>query len=74
MGKFMGQHFSNNRNGFKKVQSPEPTLIRDNLPPAWRTFVNYCMELRHGEIESLKIQDGLPVIAEVTRQKIKFSG
>jgi len=27
--------------------------------PAWRALVRYCAELQHGEIELLKIQDGL---------------
>ena len=39
---------------------------------AWLGFVRFCQELRHGEIERLKIQDGLPVLAEVTKKKIKF--
>lgn len=43
------------------------------LHPAWRAFVRYCLELKHGEIQLLKIQDGLPVIAEVTRKKVKFA-
>ena len=43
------------------------------LHPAWSAFVRYCQELRHGEIECLKIQDGLPVLAEVTKKKVKFS-
>jgi hypothetical protein len=42
------------------------------LPPAWREFIRYCRELRHGEIERLSIQDGLPVLAETTRKKVKF--
>jgi hypothetical protein len=42
------------------------------LPPAWREFIRYCRELRHGEIERLSIQDGLPVLAEMTRKKVKF--
>ena len=41
--------------------------------PAWVSFVRYCREMGYGEIERLKIQDGIPVLAEVTRQKIKFS-
>ncbi len=41
--------------------------------PAWRAFVRYCHELGHGEIERLKIQDGLPVLAEVVKEKIKFT-
>jgi hypothetical protein len=28
--------------------------------------------LGHGEIEKLKIQDGLPMTAEVTTRKVKF--
>ena len=42
------------------------------LPAAWREFIRYCRDLRHGEIERLSIQDGLPVLAEITKKKIKF--
>ncbi len=44
-----------------------------SLHPAWRAFVRYCAELQHGEIELLKIQDGLPVLAEVIKKKVKFA-
>ena len=44
-----------------------------SLHPAWRSFIRYCAELQHGEIELLKIQDGLPVLAEVTKKKVKFA-
>jgi hypothetical protein len=43
------------------------------LHPAWRAFIRYCRELRHGEIERLSIQDGLPVLAEVITKKVKFN-
>ncbi len=43
------------------------------LHPAWVAFIRYCERLGHGEIEKLKIQDGLPVLAEITTQKVKFS-
>ena len=43
------------------------------LHPAWVAFVRYCQQMGHGEIERLKIQDGIPVLVEVSRQKIKFS-
>lgn len=43
------------------------------MPSAWREFIRYCRELRHGEIERLSIQDGLPVLAEVTKKKVKFN-
>jgi len=41
--------------------------------PAWQAFIRFCEELRHGEIECLKIQDGLPILAEVTKKKVKFT-
>ncbi len=44
-----------------------------SVHPAWLAFVRYCRELQHGEIECLKIQDGLPVLAEVTKKKVKFA-
>jgi len=43
------------------------------LHPAWRAFLHFCRELQHGEIERLKIQDGVPVIAEVVKKKVKFA-
>jgi hypothetical protein len=43
-----------------------------SLPAAWREFIRYCRELGHGEIQRLSIQDGVPVLAEVTTRKIKF--
>jgi hypothetical protein len=29
--------------------------------------------MKHGEIERLSIQDGVPVLAEITKKKVKFS-
>ncbi len=51
----------------------ERRVIDKSLHPAWRAFVRYCAELQHGDIEILRIQDGLPVLAEVTRKKVKFA-
>ena len=47
----------------------EPLLMH----PAWVAFVRFCRELKHGEIERLAVQDGLPVLAEMTKKKIKFT-
>jgi hypothetical protein len=44
------------------------------LHPAWLAFLRYCAELKYGEIERLSIQDGLPVLAEMTKKKVKFTG
>lgn len=53
---------------------PREECVPDKpLHPAWRAFVRYCAELQHGEIELLKIQDGLPVLAEVVKKKVKFA-
>jgi hypothetical protein len=43
------------------------------LHPAWYAFIRYCEELKYGEIERLKIQDGIPVLAEVVEKKVKFA-
>jgi hypothetical protein len=42
------------------------------LPSAWREFIRFCSQLKHGEIERLCIQDGVPVLAEITKKKVKF--
>ncbi len=42
------------------------------LHPAWLAFIRYCEDLRFGDIERLRIQDGLPVLAEETRKKVRF--
>jgi len=39
----------------------------------WVRLIRFCQELGHGEIEKLKIQDGVPVIADVVREKVKFT-
>jgi hypothetical protein len=46
---------------------------RKELHSAWLVFMRFCEELSHGEIEKIKIQDGLPVMAEVTRKKVRFT-
>ncbi len=71
-----------NGNGFSKGENGRGTGYRElpgdgqpgsRVHPAWLAFVRFCEELRHGEIECLKIQDGLPVLAEVTTKKVKFT-
>jgi len=53
---------------------PAPSLHpAPTLHPAWLCLIRFCSDLGHGELERLKIQDGLPVIAEVTTRKVKFS-
>ena len=42
------------------------------LHPAWVAFIQYCQDLGYGEISQIKVQDGIPVMAEETKRKIKF--
>ena len=65
-------------NGSDNGRLARATGVPDPVPDAglhaaWLAFVQFCEDLRHGEIERLKIQDGLPILAEVTKKKIKFS-
>lgn len=71
----MGDTRTNNGNGSSRfaTTSVQPLLSSQDLHPLWRAFIRYCYELQHGEIEVLKIQDGLPVLAEVTKKKVKFA-
>jgi len=39
----------------------------------WARLIRFCQQLGHGEIEKLKIQDGVPVMADVVREKVKFT-
>jgi hypothetical protein len=54
----------------RRVQETRTSV---SVHPAWLRLIRYCADLGHGEIEKLKIQDGLPMGAEVTTRKIKFS-
>jgi hypothetical protein len=62
------------KEGNRPPVSPPAGTTEHSLPPAWQEFIRYCRELRHGEIERLCIQDGLPVLAETIRKKVKFNG
>jgi hypothetical protein len=45
-------------------------LIR--VHPVWYAFIKYCETIQNGEIERLKVQNGLPMLAEEVKKKIKF--
>ena len=57
----------------KLVQRTSEATRSEGVHPAWIRLIRYCAELGHGEIEKLKIQDGVPVIADVVRGKVKFT-
>jgi len=39
----------------------------------WARLIEYCQRLGYGEIEKLRIHNGVPVIADVVREKVKFN-
>jgi hypothetical protein len=55
---------------FGRRQSAAPIA---GLHPSWLVFIRHCQELGFGEISQLNIQDGVPVFAEESTKKIKFS-
>lgn len=62
------------RNGVHGSAAGIPaTMAAPSLHPAWQVFLRFCEQMKHGEIARLKIQDGLPMAAEVTTTKVKFS-
>ncbi len=41
--------------------------------PTWQAFIELCRQIGYGEIERLSIQDGLPVLAETVKRKVRFT-
>ena len=60
-------------NGPSRIAESGSRRVEAELSAPWREFIRFCAELGHGEIERLSIQDGLPVLAEITKRKVKFS-
>jgi hypothetical protein len=56
----------------KKLNEEVPTSKLIRVHPIWYSFIKYCEEIQNGEIERLKVQNGLPIIAEEVKRKIKF--
>lgn len=59
-------------NGMKHLNNELGKYRLIRIHPLWYSFIKYCENLKHGEIEKLKIQDGLPLLAEEVKKKIKF--
>jgi hypothetical protein len=56
-----------------KINGKHNPAATGRLHPSWLAFIRHCQELGFGEISQLKIQDGVPVMAEESIKKIKFS-
>ena len=56
----------------KSVDTGPSPRSGDRLHPAWVALIRHCQQLGYGTIERLKIQDGLPVLAEESIKQTKF--
>jgi len=61
-----------NQNPAVRTERRASPPVIGGLNPAWIAFIRHCRELGFGEISHLKIQDGVPVMAEETTKKVKF--
>lgn len=43
------------------------------IHPAWIALIRHCQAMGHGEIERIKIQDGVPVLIEKSVERIKLT-
>ena len=57
----------------KFAANPGRRQAEESLHPAWREHMKLCESMGYGEIERLKVHNGLPVLAEITRQKVKLN-
>lgn len=57
----------------KTMEKSSPKSRHIHIHPIWYTFIRYCESVKFGEIENLKIQDGLPMVAEGIKKKILFA-
>ena len=61
------EHRSNNWE--RRVAGNDTALLH----PAWLALIRHCMEMGYGEIERIKIQDGVPVLIEKSIERIKLT-
>lgn len=62
-----------NGNTLTRESKIAPPSASERVHPAWENLIRFCHEMGHGEIERIRIQDGLPVMAELATRKIKFT-
>ncbi len=63
---------SPNTNGNGADSAPLPEWGSAPLHAGWKDFISYCHELQFGELEKLKIQNGIPMMAELATRKVRF--
>lgn len=66
-----GQRFENSR--MNKESPQRANTMNVGIHPAWIALIRHCQAMGHGEIERIKIQDGVPVLIEKSVEKIKLT-
>ena len=56
----------------QKIKKSSEKATSSDIHPAWLNLIQYCKELQYGELTSVQIQNGLPVLAEYVKKKVKF--
>ena len=51
---------------------PVVVLPAGGIHPAWFRLIELCREMGHGELEKIKIQDGVPTVAEIVKERVKL--
>ena len=54
----------------RELASETYQLLRVHI--AWAKVMELCRDIGYGELERIKIQDGVPVMAEVARRRVKL--
>jgi len=47
--------------------------VTNSIHPAWIALIRHCQTLGYGELERIKIQDGVPVLIEKSVERIKLT-
>ena len=69
----MDVHERNEMAGDRRDTAETVPVSPERLHPAWANLMRFCREMGYGELERIKIQDGLPVVAEVATRRVKFT-
>ena len=63
---------TNHKEVARMVENSHQNKRDIKIHPAWLALMRHCQEIGFGEIERLKIQNGVPVMAEKSIQRIKL--
>jgi len=64
---------TNNKAVVKMTGDSPQTKQGAKVHPAWLALMRHCREIGFGEIERIKIQDGVPVMIETTIKRTKLT-